>query len=948
MFSYQKNLLEKDSIKRIKKRKMRFEKRGLSLAVISAIILASLFIFLINSNYAQASVAAGNPFFNLSQSGFGPGQTIEGTLNFSLLNEPGSTLLRATMNCGNVVKNMSLIDFLKKANAQMTCNPADCNITYTASAASLNKTMILSQGSEAYYGIVAFGSNVQVQNLSFAMEGVSSAPAVCYETPFKFDLLADGSIDFEYKEAQGYCSQHASTCFDINYASQSGSIENTPACQKIWLNKTGALNVTALISRLGDAGTDRVEMFVYDLNGNVKGNCSIDGWDIDENFGYFGCVVGFDEALEPTGFYIDKADNYFVCVRKSFGSSAQYLIKKEAQGEVCGFYNNPPSSTFTEDYAIYVAEGKFAPFNNETTFNESTMLGNTLLVTYVQNYITSKYNGNCSGNGCIIPLKFISLASQTVTLKDLAFKYIPSAGATPSTDNKFYNLSVVPPQINATNQTLAFSVLNLTAPSQPGQQCAVSVQLGPASGSRQFTVSNVPTIFNVFPLAVIPNEATMFRVVASAPAGKSIVNYVWNWGDTSTEQTTLEPNASHTYAQIGNYTLTVKATDNTSMTGSKSFTITSNITKELLNSTINTLLARIDAVSSQYNTIELWYRDLIALNLTTINATLQSYKAQLPTATQAQLLTIKQGLDVIDVPLNITDSLRLMESVYYPALENINPQYIETVAGSAYDENQREQYQNAIAAWQQENLDLRISGAIKTLVYDTASEDKVTVINIRLDPMGSSSLGTVYLIFTLPSGVSYSDIKWQQGDFDVDDLNDAIGFEFSDLSSSETLSLALLGKHDFASLMFYASPKLEEVGVGVTPPPGKEKGAPWGLAIFFIILILLAVAAVMWFLWRGYSEKLEKKLFKNKSDMYNIMSFITNAEAKGAKKEEIDEQLLKAGWKKEQITYAWGKLKKQKKEEEKKKAKQVKGKEAKPEELGASPYGTGAYSIYRR
>lgn len=925
-----------------------FSKRSI---LISAIILASLFIFFLSINFARASVTAGNPFFNLSQSGFGPGQTIEGTLNFSLLNEPGSTLLRATMNCGNVVKNMSLLDFLKKANAQITCNPQDCNVTYTASASSLNKTMNLGPGAEAYYGIVAFGGNVQVQNLSFAMNGSSSAQPVCYETPFKFDLLNDGTVDFEYKEVQGYCSQHASSCFDINYASQSGSVENTPACQKIWLNKTGAVNVTVLLSRIGDAGTDRIEMFVYDLNGNVKSNCSLDGWEVDENFGYFGCVVGLDEAGEPTGFYIDKAGDYFVCVRKSFGSSAQYLIKKEAQGTVCGFYNNPPSTIFTEDYAIYVAEGMFAPFNNETTFNESTMIGGVTLASYIQNYITTKYNNNCSGNGCVIPLKFISLANQQVTLKDLFFKYSPNIGATPTTEYNFYNLSVVQPQINATNQTLAFSVLNLTAPQQSGQQCAVSVQLGPASGSRQFTVAAVPTIFNVFPLAVIPNEATMFRAVASAPAGKNIVSYVWNWGDMRTEQTTLEPNASHTYTQIGNYILTVKATDNTSMTGSKSFTITSNITKELLNNTINTLLARIDVISAQYNAIELWYRDMIELNLTTINATLQSYKAQLPTATPSQLITIKQGLDVIDVPLNITDSLRLMESVYYPNLENIEPQYIETVAGSAYDENQKEQYQNAIAAWQQENLDLRISGAIKTLVYDANSEDKVTVVNIRLDPL-ASSLGTVYLIFSLPPGVSYSNVKWQQGNFDVHDLSDAIGFEFSDMSASETISLALPGKHDFASLMFYASPKLEEVGVGVTPPPGKEKGAPWGLAIFFIILILLIAAAVLWFLWRGYSEKLEKKLFKNKSDLYNIMSFITNAEAKGAKKEEINEQLLKAGWKKEQISYAWGKLKKQKAQEEKK-AKQAKGKgktatAAKSEELGLSPYGTGAYSIYRR
>lgn len=917
------------------------------------VVLIALIIFMIT--FGNAAIYGGAPsFFNLSQAGYGPGQLLEGSLNFSLLNEPGNTLLRATVMPGNIMKNMTLVEFLRKANAQFNCTPADCNVTYTASAPATTKTMNLAPGGEAYYGIVAFGSNVQVQNLSFEMEGSSTAQSVCYETPFKFDLLNDDSIEFEYKGiGEGtteWCAQHASECFDINSATQVGSVETTPACQKIFLNKTGAVNVSMLLSRVGDPSNDRVEILIYDLSGLMKGNCSFDGWEVDDTgFNYNGCVVGLDEGGEPTGFYVDKADYYFVCARKSFGASAQYLIKKEAQGTVCGFYNNPPSSVFTEDYAIYVAEAKFSPFNGEAFFNESTVIGNIQLVTYVQNYITAKYNNNCSGNGCIIPLKFISLANQQVTLRNLQFKYFPQVGATPSTDYNFYNLNVVQPLLNMSMTVLPFSAMNLTAPTQQGQYCTVNVWLGPLSASRQFRIEPVPNVVNVFPQAVIPNQATMFRVIAVSPSGRNIVSYVWNWGDMSAEQTTTTPNASHTYTQIGDYTLTVKAIDNASMIGSKSFVITSNITKELLNATIESMLARINSVSAQYNTIESWYRDMVALNLTAMNTTLLTYKSQLPTATAQQLAAMKSDIDTMNVPMNITDFLTFLESIYYPNLENIEPQYIETVAGSAYNANQREQYQNAIAAWQQENVDLRISGQVKTLIYPTTSEDKVTVVNMRVDPLGSS-LSSVYLIFQLPSGISYSSVKVKQGNYDVHDLNDAIGFEFSDLSSSETVSIALPGKHDFSSLTFYISPKLEDLGMEGGIIPGEEKGPPIGLAIFFVILIILIGAGVMWFIWHGYGEKLEKKLFKNKADLYNIMSFITNAEAKGARKEEIDGQLGKAGWNKEQIAYAWGKLKKQERDE-KKKALKLQKQQAKAAGKGAGAagigMGTSPYSMYR-
>mgnify|MGYP000255012309 CR=1 FL=1 len=879
---------------------MRDKKKSLVLILVGLITIVSISI-------GYAAIIPGSPFFNLSQQSFGPGQVIEGMLNFSLLNEPGNTVLRARMSCGEVTKNMTILEFLRKANAQFNCEPKDCNVTYTASLPAPTKIMKLVAESEAYYGLVAFGSNVQIQNISFEMESSSKATPVCYETPLKFDLLNDNSIEFEHRgidESPEWCAQHASECFDISAATHAGSIDATPVCQKIWINKTGAVNVSVLLSRNGEPSNEEIEILIYDSNGIIKGRCSFDGWDVEENFGYVGCIVGIDGQQT---FYIEKPDYYFVCVKKR-GNGAQYYIKKESQSPVCGFYGNPPSSFFTEDYAIYVAEAKFSPFNGEAFFNETTAIGNINLRAYIQNYLQAKYNNNCSA-GCIIPMKFISLAEQNITLRNLQFKYIPQTGASPSIDNNFYDLTVLYPKINASNQTIAFSILNFTAPAQAGMQCFVNVQLMQARGHASFRVTEVPTIISVSPLYVIPGQETIFTVIATAPPGRQIVKYIWEWGDGTTDITT-EPKAKHAYREMKNYLLTVKAIDNTSLMGSRSFVITSNITKELLNTIIESLIARINALSSQYNALESWYRDLIGLNLTAINASLQAYKTQLPIATEQQLLTIKQGLDNINVPLNITDSLKLVESSYYVNPENIEPEYISDITGFTYNRTKEKLYQNAIAAWQQKNLKLRLSGEVKTLVYETTTQDKLTIVNIKLDPL--ASIETAYLIFSLPSGLSYSDVKWKENEFDVHELRGAIGFEFENLKTIEIISIALPGRHDFSSLVFYVSPELEDLRIEEETTP--EKKPPWGLAIFLITLIILVTAIVLWLIWHGYSEKQEKKLFKNRADLYNLMNYMINAQAQGAKKEEIEERLLKVGWKKEQISYAWKKLKKQKKE----------------------------------
>ena len=154
------------------------------------ILLVFVFAVLFSCSFSSAIIYAGNPPFNLSQRSFGPEQTLEGYFNISLENQPSN--IKVSGQITSQAKEMNLLDYLSKANANYVCNPSDCEITFTASNPQSTKTLNLVQGSEVYYGFyIPSGSQVQIQDLAFTMFGSSSAQAVCYETPFKFDLLND-------------------------------------------------------------------------------------------------------------------------------------------------------------------------------------------------------------------------------------------------------------------------------------------------------------------------------------------------------------------------------------------------------------------------------------------------------------------------------------------------------------------------------------------------------------------------------------------------------------------------------------------------------------------------------------------------------------------------------------------------------------------------------------
>jgi PKD repeat protein len=95
-----------------------------------------------------------------------------------------------------------------------------------------------------------------------------------------------------------------------------------------------------------------------------------------------------------------------------------------------------------------------------------------------------------------------------------------------------------------------------------------------ASNARTVDVSAVaaPAVtLTVSPNPPLSGQTAVFTATATPAARHSIVRYEWDFGD-GTTQTTTVPTVTHTYANLGTYVARVTATDDVGQTGSAALT----------------------------------------------------------------------------------------------------------------------------------------------------------------------------------------------------------------------------------------------------------------------------------------------------------------------------------------------------------------------------------------
>lgn len=863
-------------------------------------------LFLISSLIlANAQVTLGTDSFMLTKSVYGNGDIIEGYTEMNLSSQSAKSILKLSFT--NYEMNISLLDFLNnsglKPGKDFFCNPKSCEETYQTVGTS-TKTKQIAGGSKII-GAMITGKNIEFKSdvLEFEAEGRNSTQ-LCGISPLNIDVLNDKIIDWQYIEGGDFCGAALpSACYEDDNASKNFDVTTTGYCQKIFLPTSNKFKLIALVKR-NKGGGDLI-LSLYDKKTGRSEMCNPEEPNEESSYIEKNCIVEF-----PVSLYSEDQE-FYICIRDDLVDNG-YSIKGEATQPVCGTVGLPNGNA-TADFALLVQPTYILPFNKTITFNDTefSKINKKNLKDYLQDYVDSKYGGDCIPE-CLIPIKIS--AEQEVTIKNFAISYCLQGLC--ETESSFFELAKKPALINMNMTRLPLEPANFTAQGTGNHTVTFSID-DLKIGTGEILIEKIPIVREISQIGYEAMASIQFIVDAYSPKNNTLVEYQWDFGDGSTEQSTGNKK-NHVYNSIGAFKIKVSVKDSQGLIGTKTKSINIGSPKEILNKTIALKKAILSNITTQIGSAG-WYKEILekGIKTTEINDKLSEYERQYKLATtDAEYLNIMIKLKELNMPTSLEEvesiqGLPLIVDVY-----SIIPEYISQIGGGSYDTNYAAETRNAIGDWGYKNLQILVDSQVIGITNeDNSHEDVATVINIKIMPDEQAS--ELFFVIVLP----FEKVKFAS-EYGQQKLDGAIGFAFKD-TSEKTLNFAVPGRVDTENLIAFGSPYLGDLQILpvniVCNDNGKcEEGENWkncrsdckpmGLAIFYILGIIALMFLAYILLQKWYKTKYEGFLFKNKQDLTNLFFFVGNSLKKGKQEKEISLELKKAGWSGEQIDYAIGKV----------------------------------------
>lgn len=867
------------------------------------VFFAVIFLITVIFPFASASVLLGNSSSSIETS-YSPGDKLKGWVNLSFQNEDSNKLLTS-----NFPGSISLKDFLNANSVPYNCIPTDCQNDYLFNNPETSKNFNLSTNGEKLFSFVINGRIQGINELSF---NVSVDNQMSCVNPLEIDLFNDGTLNWRSKIIGNnfICTYNQGTgCYDASLPSSEKLISKTPYCEKIQITNSEKFKLGAWI-RAGESGnSDSLKMILYDLDAAQLASCILPepspvGGEID-------CNVTYSNK---------KVQEVYVCIKAQNLETTKYLIRKENPDvNPCGFYSSSIAGQQAEyhDYYIYA---KAAMFENIGTFafnqDEYSRQGNGNLLQDVKNYITTRYNNNCS-NGCSIPIKFKAYENLNVNLSSLKLSYSTTEGLNPP-ETMIYDTSMKPAKISSDFSKLDLSLINISVPAQYGNY-NFSLYFPNEILKQAIEIAKVPIINEVTPFIVPAGNPIVFNVDVTSPANTSIVKYTWDFYNNNTKLITTTNSILFTYQQVGVYNLMIEAQDETGLKSSKIFMITVGSPKEIVNSTLIDYRRRLDNVTKQIEAMPEWHKRIIEnkINIDGLVSGLNNLEAKYDSASSDDdYILIMDNLAAMEVPSSVQESSS-GEAPYFVDYTKINPSYFSQMDAGDFNDSDTETYQKAITAWTQKYLDMNLSFIYISAYYDSGVETLASVFDFKIIPKEASD-EEIYVIIG-NSNVTFSDNSLRTTQF-----SDATGIKFLDNSFRE-INFAMPGEVDFKTFTASISPKFMKLSIEGPPVPCNFNGIcekdlgenwrncrpdckPWGwLSFWWVIVIILAIIAYI-FMQLWYQRRYENYLFKKRNDLFNIITFIKNSRMQGMKEKDISSSLRKVGWSGEQVTYAFKKI----------------------------------------
>ncbi|MBU2503622.1 MAG: PKD domain-containing protein, partial [Nanoarchaeota archaeon] len=518
-------------------------------------------------------------------------------------------------------------------------------------------------------------------------------------------------------------------------------------------------------------------------------------------------------------------------------------------------------------------------------------------------YLIQRYGQDSNGvvdcssaDGCVVPITLNSAASQ-VASSVMQVVYTTEAGQ--KTENKFYDITESPYKITSNPGRIFIERAGFSVPDDFGNY-TFSLKLGGAKIiSEKIEVKNVPIIKSLNPASTASAVPTNFEVAVEVPKKVSVVSYSWDFGNGTVPDITTTNKTQHTYADIGDYDLTVTVTDTRGLSSSKIFQIEVVSPKNWINTTLNELNKNIGKIQTDIQGLSLFEQSSIrsVLDLDNVATNLESIRKEYSKTEEndtEEYEKIAANLIGISVPKRVILTADT-SSYFLPENNKVDVGAVSSIAGGSYSDGDLDVYQNAILLWQYENLNVTLRFKEFSGEYESGTEKLAKVFEFSVKER-SDVAHDYYLIVPKLSGLDFSRPSQERDDFSYINLNTVPGVPKKvEFYTTEDIYMA--------DLPAFISPPITSLALGSSISPSDQGISRKSVFIISLIFLIFVATIVYIFLQQWYKKKYEKHLFPNRNDLFNLVNYIDRAKKKGLNHQEIIEKLNKAKWTQEQIKY---------------------------------------------
>jgi hypothetical protein len=282
------------------------------------------------------------------------------------------------------------------------------------------------------------------------------------------------------------------------------------------------------------------------------------------------------------------------------------------------------------------------------------------------------------------------------------------------------------------------------------------------------------------------------------------------------------------------------------------------------------------------------------LNITDIENELNATKIRYEQASPDEYGAILQNISEINIPKSVNEIVKTTPLTFYPREEDINLDILALIAGEGnYTEDKNDEYLNALISWYPSNLQTKLTFKRILIAYEEGSTVNLGIFDFQFDK--SQLKNNAYFIIEDLGDITFSGVYSEQK------LNEYIYINLEGISG---IIFSTKQNVDFMNVPAFIAPSLEDLVIPAPPTPWIP---PYILVVLVVFVVLLIGVVVYIGMQMWYRRKYENTLFKNRNNLYNIMTYIQHSKRKGMTRENIRTNLVKAKWRREQINYALNK-----------------------------------------